>query len=59
MDRELYQCTAGDLATAPVGTLSAETTVTDAVEWTSENGYQLIPVTVSLRHWTLASASGN
>jgi len=44
MDRELYQCTAGDLATKSVDTVSTEWTVDEAHEWLSENGYDVSPV---------------
>lgn len=44
MDRELYQCTAGDLATKSVDAVPTEWTVDEAHEWLSENGYDVSPV---------------
>jgi hypothetical protein len=44
MDRDLYQCTAGDLATKSVDTIPAEWSVEQGREWLSENGYDVSPV---------------
>jgi len=44
MERDLYQCTAGDLATKSVDTVPTEWTVDEAHKWLSENGYDVSPV---------------
>lgn len=44
MDRDQYQCTAGDLATKSVDTVPTEWTVNDAHKWQSEIGYDVSPV---------------
>lgn len=44
MVRDLYQCTAGDLATQAVDTVPADWSVAEAYEWLSENGYDVSPV---------------
>lgn len=44
MVRELYQCTAGDLATDEVDTQPVGRTVTDAVQWLTEHGYDVSPI---------------
>jgi hypothetical protein len=44
MVRDLYQCTAGDLATQAVDTIPVDWSVAEAHEWLSENGYDVSPV---------------
>ncbi len=44
MPRNLYDCTATELATQPVEHLSHDTAPAEAVEWLADNGYDAAPV---------------
>ncbi|GAA0290826.1 MULTISPECIES: CBS domain-containing protein [Halarchaeum] len=44
MPRDLYDCTAAELATKPVEHLPHDTSPSDAAEWLTENGYDAAPV---------------
>ncbi|GGL42100.1 hypothetical protein GCM10009037_27030 [Halarchaeum grantii] len=44
MPRDLYDCTAGELATSPVEHLSHDTAPSDAATWLAENGYDAAPI---------------
>jgi hypothetical protein len=47
MPRDLYDCTAAELATHSVERLAHDTSPTDASEWLNENGYDVAPVHAS------------
>lgn len=44
MQRELYACTAGDLATRSVATRAVDTTVGDTLAWLESEGFDVAPV---------------
>lgn len=44
MSRDLYDCTAADLASSPVEHLPLDTTPADAADWLETNGYDAAPV---------------